>query len=103
MTQMIQHMIAAAVDHTSFKDGVIEPGVANDFFCRPLRLMVGRSAACTGKQETHKDDLLHPCCLRGDDNVPRCFHVHSFIRLLSNLTIDARAMSNGVTTRECLA
>jgi hypothetical protein len=62
--------------------------------------MVRRSAGSTSAQETHQDDLLHPCCVRGGNNVSGRFDVHSFIRLLANLTIDACTMSNGVTARE---
>ena len=36
MAKVVEHVVAQPVDHAGFNDRVIEPGVADDLFRRPL-------------------------------------------------------------------
>ena len=44
VAQVVEHVIAAPVDHARFENRVIESGVAHDLFCFPFRFAVRRAA-----------------------------------------------------------
>jgi hypothetical protein len=63
--------------------------------------VVRRPAVWSRAEKTHEHDFLDTgtsCCF---DNIPRSIDVHALKVLSINLTIDARAMGNGLTTIEC--
>src|SRR5258705_5020299 len=98
--QMVEHVIATAVDNSRFNDRVIKSGVAHHLLSRPLRLVIWRTAVCTSAQKTHEHDFLHPCGMSRRDNILRSFDVHPVKSLLANLTINSRAMSDGIAAGE---
>jgi len=53
VAQVVEHVIATAIDHAGFDDCVIESGIADDLFCFPFRLVIRRAAARPRAQKTH--------------------------------------------------
>src|SRR5260370_36702215 len=99
---MIKHMIATAIDHSGFDDCVVETGTAHDFFRGPFRFMIRGPTIWTCSQETHEHDLTHARRMRNIYDVSGGLDMYPLISLLANFTIDACAMSNGITAREGL-
>src|SRR5437667_5554594 len=96
MAQMIEHVIASAINHACFEDGVIETGAANNLFGRPFRLMVPGATIRTRTQEAHERYLLHPRSASCADHVPSSFNMHATIRLTPDFTVDAGAVRDRI-------
>src|ERR1043165_1289237 len=95
---MIQHVIAAAVDHTSLDDRVVEARFAHDLFRCPLRLVIRGTALRPRAQEAHQHDLPDSGAPRSLDDIPRPCHVNALVTLLADLAIDTGAVRHCTTT-----
>ena len=101
--EVIEHVIAAAVDHARLDDCPREARVADQLFGGPLGTVVLTGAVGSGPEEGHHDDASDAGCLCGVDHGPGAFDVDALVRLAADLTIDAGAMDDGLAALERLA
>jgi hypothetical protein len=102
VAEMVEHVVASAVDDARLEYGVIETRGADDFLRRPFRLVIGRVTVGPCAQEAQKEDFLHACRLRSRDDVARSLDVNALIGLEANLAVDTGAVGDGSATRKRL-
>ena len=93
--EVIEHVIAAAVDHARLDDRPREARVADELFGGPLGTVVLAGAVRSRPKERHHDDASDAGCLRGLDHRAGALDVDALVRLAADLTIDAGAMDDG--------
>lgn len=104
VAEMVEHVIAAAVDHACLKDCVVQSGGADDFFGGPLRFVVGRAAIGTRAEEAEQHDFSDACAARGFHYTARGCNVNALVGLRADLAIDSSTVrhraSGGESARE---
>jgi hypothetical protein len=101
VAQVVEHVIAFAVDDAAFQDRVIQPAVADQFFGGEFRLVIARSAIGPGAEKTDQRDFFHTGSSCGFDDVGGAFDMNPFVSLTFDFAIDARAMCDGIASVEC--
>src|SRR5215469_3183927 len=94
---MIQHMVAAPVNHACFHDCVIKPGVTNNLLRYKLRFVIWRSTIGTCPEKTHQGYPPHSSPLCCGNHVPGSVPVNSLESLSAQLAIDSGTVSDGFT------
>src|SRR5213078_1374242 len=100
MAQVVQHVIATAINHSRPDNSVIKTRSAHYFFGSPLRFMIGRATIGTRAQKTHQHDLLYSGRSRGHNDISCSVNMNSLVSLLADLTIDSGAMCDCVAAGE---
>jgi hypothetical protein len=100
VAQVIEHVVAASVNHAGFENRIVEPRIAHHFFRGPFRLVVPRAAFRARTQKTEQRELPDAGSARGLDNVARSVDVDALVRLGANFAVDSRAMRYGSASRE---
>src|SRR5688572_19279753 len=95
---MIEHVIAAAVNHAGFDDRVIKTGVAHDLFRSPFRLVIRGTTVRPRAEKTCEHDLFDSRTPRRLDYVSRAVDVNARVGLFASFSIDARAMRDCLTS-----
>src|SRR5262245_16432609 len=96
MAQMVQHVIALAVNDAAFQHRVIQARPTHDFFRCPFRFMIRRTALRSGPQKTDQSDLTDASLARSFGDMTGAVHVNTPICLRATLTIDSSAVRNRV-------
>src|SRR5207245_4279802 len=99
--QVIEQMIAPAIDDAGFEDGVVQAGVAYDLFGQPLRFVIARSAVRPRAQEAHQRDFPDAGAAGRVDDRLRALDVDPPVGLPAYLAIDPGAVGYGVAAFEC--
>ena len=98
VAQVIEHVVAAPVDDAGLEDRVGQARATNELLGCPLRAVVGRRPVRAGAQEAqHHDprDAGRPSRL---DDRGRATDVDRLVRLVTELSIDARAVDDRLAT-----
>ena len=96
VAEVVEHVVAAAVDHAGLEDRVVEAGGAHDFLRGELRFMVAGAAGRAGAQEAHEGDLARAGAAGGIDHALRPADMDAVVRLRAALEIDAGAMRDRI-------
>src|ERR1700721_494443 len=97
---MVEHVVAASVDHAGLYDRVVEARVADDLFGGRLRLVIRRAAIRTRAQKTHQRNPAHTGAFRRFHHIARSFDVNFRVGLFAEFAIDAGAVGDGITSGE---
>src|SRR5205809_3234521 len=100
MREVIEQVVAPAVNDSGLEHRVFEAGGANDFLCLPFGFVIGGAAMWARAQETEKQNVTHACALCGVHHVSRPLDVHVRVRLFAELSIDSRAVGDGGASRK---
>jgi hypothetical protein len=96
VAEVIEHVVAEAVDHTGLENGVVEAGGADEFFGDPLGFVIGRAAIGAGTQEAEQEQAGDARAAGGVDDVRGAVDVDGAVGLRADLAIDSGAVSDGV-------
>src|SRR5579859_207504 len=92
VAEMVEHVVAVAVNHPRLEDRAVEAGRSDGFFSRPFRFVVCGATIWAGAQEAQKNNLAHAGLPRGLNYILSSFHVYATVGLWANLAIDACAV-----------
>src|SRR5229473_7472576 len=102
MTQMVEHMITSAINDSALEYGVIQSAASHEILRRPFGLVVRRAAVWTSSQKADENYLSNAGSISGNSCVSCAFDMHAPVGLLSEFTVDASAMNDGLTAGKAL-
>ena len=96
MAQVVEHVIALAIDDAAFEHRVIESAATHNFLGGPLRFVIGRAALRARAKEADQNNFPGARLERGLHHVARALDVDAVKGLRAHFAIDTGAMCNGV-------
>src|SRR5690242_17740566 len=102
MTEVIQHVIALAINHAGFDDRIVQSRTANDFLGRPLGFVVRRITMWPRSEKAKKQNLLDRRFACGVYNILCPLNVNSLICLFADRAINSRTVSNRIASGKSL-
>src|SRR5262245_47055426 len=101
MAQMVQHVIALAIDDAALEHRVVQSRFPNDLFRSPFRFVISRATARSRPQKADQGNLSRARLSRRFDHIARAINVDALIRLPAELAVDPGAMRDRIATRKC--
>src|SRR5713226_1801310 len=82
MTQVVEHVIASAINDSALEYGVIQSAASHELLRRPFGLVVRRAAVWTSSQKADENYLLNACSMSGIRHVSSAVDMHAPVGLL---------------------
>lgn len=98
VAEVIEHVVAAAIDDPGLENRVLQTRRSNDFLGRVLGLVIAGAAFRSCPQEAQEQDPPNACRLGRLDNMSSAINVDGAIRLAAQLPVDPGAMRDGITS-----
>ena len=103
MTDVVEQMVAAAVNDAAFKDRIRQAGGTHDLLRGPLRLVITGAATRPRAQEADHGDSFYARLLRRADQYACAFDVHGGVSLFADLPVDAGAVGHGIAASQAMS
>ncbi len=98
VAEMIEHVIAFAVNDAALQHRVVQAGVTHDFLGLPLRFVIARTAIRSCPEKTDQKNFFNSRSMCGRNNIARPFNVDFLIGRAVNFPIDSRAVRDRVAS-----
>src|SRR3954468_16039084 len=94
--EVIEHVVASAVDDAGLEDGPAQARTPNELFCGPLGAVVRRGAVRASAKETQDDDPRDARRSRGLDDGTGSRDMDRLVRLRPDFPVDPGAVRDGL-------